>query len=128
MVEMLILNFTNWNICLFCIDEILEIITMLIDIPSNDIQEFLNECEGYKEYFLSEYSIYSSTDLFTIALMIVSTVLKKSGNNTGCLNNYIDLLCELDIDIKKMKKMESQVEMLLINDEEEIYNEKIALM
>jgi hypothetical protein len=121
MVEMIILNYTNWNICLFCIDEILEMLAILINVPKEDIHGFLDECEGYKEYFLSEYSIYSSTDLFTIALTIISSVLKTSYCNSLCMQNYVELLCEIDIDLKRMNKIESQVEKLLVNDEANLY-------
>ena len=114
MIEILLLNYTNWNICLFSIEEIIEIVAHIIEIPKEEIVEFLKECEDYKEYILSEYEIYKSNNLFTISLTVISCVLKdKYGEKSQINSNFIELINQLEIDIDLINLCEIQIIQLL---------------
>jgi len=78
---MLLLNFTEWKLYLYSPSEMSLFLLEYVKLPEVYRDSIEKNIQGYFDYILSEYSLYSSYNLSTISIAVCKLVLYSMGTN-----------------------------------------------
>jgi hypothetical protein len=67
-IEKLILNYSNWHLNIFLIDDIFEMLFMISNVTIPSSEKLFEECESLKATILENYLLYTCSDHFVLTV------------------------------------------------------------